>query len=932
MESLLNTSGSIWRKWDLHIHTPESVLHSEYSGNWDLYLETLENLTDFSVIGITDYFSIEGYKKIKKFREDGRVQNIDLIIPNIELRLDKTTHRGKPINIHILFDPEIDPEDIESYFLGELEFKYQDAIYKCVRRDLIGLGEIFLNEEYSEEKALRSGMKQFKVSIEMIDKVLKKHRSKFHNKYLIVVPNSNVDGNSGLRDDSFLAVRRQIYHFSDMIFSSNPRDREFFLGETDMEKTIEQCGKIMPCIHGSDAHSFEKIGSPDDDRFTWIKSEPTFEGLKQIVHEPKSRVIIQTQNPDQKNDYDVISSISFQSDTNVFSKREIQLNPGLNTIIGGKSSGKSLLLYKIAQSISKQEIEVREKEELWRNPYTNTFIEETEFEVKWRNGSTTKNNSDEQIGKVTYIPQMYINSLSEDTANDVLQEKIISILLQNSENSTFMDEKKDELNHNKRKKTEAITNLFEYLENKNEILLDIDKIGDERSVQLEITKLEADIKEKIALSELNDDDEKYIEEKEELKSELQKDLESINFKSIYTQKAEKRLDIIYDQVNENIKQIDQIDEDLAVIFEQLRQEISESFIKAHLNMQKRLSRLDGYKVEVDEKVSLIQDLLDPLIKKAKNREEIQHLRSKLEIQKKSLTQILKKRDKLNSIDSQIESIINGLIGFEEESLRINRSILEHFNNSDYLNDIKINTKITFKDEFFEENFLSKFVRRGRMSNTFPRCDDNDVFSTDGFFIFDEENFIDKIKFLLLSILQNDESKLKKGYSKKQAIQALFENYIEVIFDLKKDNDSLSEMSPGKRGLVLIELFLNISDESHPILIDQPEDNLDNRTITTDLVKFIRDKSLNRQIIIVTHNANLVVLTDSENVIVANQDPQLIQNEHHRFEYINGALECDFNTRDNTKISSKGIRSHVCEILEGGVDAFSQREKKYGFSS
>ncbi|WP_157050027.1 hypothetical protein [Thalassobacillus sp. C254] len=79
------------------------------------------------------------------------------------------------------------------------------------------------------------------------------------------------------------------------------------------------------------------------------------------------------------------------------------------------------------------------------------------------------------------------------------------------------------------------------------------------------------------------------------------------------------------------------------------------------------------------------------------------------------------------------------------------------------------------------------------------------------------------------------------------------------------------MSPGKRGLVLLELFLDMSDEKHPILIDQPEDNLDNRTISTDLVKFIKKKSAQRQVIIVTHNANSVVLTDSENVIVANQD-------------------------------------------------------------
>ncbi|WP_449538874.1 TrlF family AAA-like ATPase [Ferdinandcohnia sp. Marseille-Q9671] len=932
MQRLLNTKGSTWRKWDLHIHSPESVLHNEYSGNWDYFIETLENFTDISVIGITDYFSIAGYKKLTQKRDEGRIQNIDLIIPNIELRLDKTTHRGKPINIHILFDPELDTEDIENNFLGELEFIYQDVPYKCVRRDLINLGEIFLNEEYSEEKALKSGMKQFKVSIEMIDKILKKHRTKFQNRYLVVVPNSNVDGNSGLRDDSFLAVRRQIYHFSHAIFSGNPRDREFFLGIDDHDKTIEQCGKLMPCIHGSDAHSFEKIGIPDSDRYTWIKAEPTFEGLKQIIHEPKSRVVVQPNNPDQKNDYDIISSIKFRADDYIFSNREIQLNPGLNTIIGGKSSGKSLLLYKIAQSISKNEIEVREKEELWRNPYTNTFIEDAEFEVMWRNGSTTSNDSDEQIGKVTYIPQMYINALSEDTANDVLQGKIKSILLQISENNTFMDEKRDDLNQNKRKRAEAIANLFDYLSNRKEVLLEIGNIGDESSIQIEINKLEVVLKEKLVLSEFNEKEEREIEEKEELKNVLRSDLELVKFNSNNTQKTSKKLSMIYDQVNENIKQIGPNDENILIILDKLRQDISEAFVKAQSKLEKRFDRLDGIKEEVQQKLTQLKEVLHPLIQKAKNREEIQQLKSNLDTQRSSLTQILNKKDELLNIDKKIELIISNIVGLEEESLRINESILEHFNNSNYLNEIKVNTKIIFNHESFEENFLSKFVRRGRMTNTFPQCDEYKVFSDDGMFIFTKNNYINSIRFLFKSILENDEGKIRKGFSKEQVIYALFEDYIEVMFDLIKDNDALSEMSPGKRGLVLLELFLNISDETHPILIDQPEDNLDNRTITTDLVNFIRQKSINRQIIIVTHNANLVVLTDSENVIVANQDPQLFENEQYRFEYINGAIECDFNKEDSNKLIDKGIKSHVCEILEGGVDAFSQREKKYGFNN
>src|SRR5690606_24347147 len=213
------------------------------------------------------------------------------------------------------------------------------------------------------------------------------------------------------------------------------------------------------------------------------------------------------------------------------------------------------------------------------------------------------------------------------------------------------------------------------------------------------------------------------------------------------------------------------------------------------------------------------------------RDEIQQIKNKLEVQNRTLALLRGKKDSLDSIKQNIVASTSELVTLEGESLNISRGILDYFNNSESINEIKVDTKINFQQSSFEENFLSKFVRRGRMSNVFPKCEEYDVFTDDGEFNFDEDSYINKFQFLLKSILTNDNTKLKKGFTVKQAIDALFENYIEVIFDLKKDNDTLSEMSPGKRGLVLLELFLNISDESHPILIDQPEDNLDNRTIT-----------------------------------------------------------------------------------------------------
>lgn len=68
----------------------------------------------------------------------------------------------------------------------------------------------------------------------------------------------------------------------------------------------------MPCIHGSDAHSIEKIFGPDQQRYCWIKADTTFEGLLQILYEPAERVLIQSNSPDTKDPHQVIDSITFE--------------------------------------------------------------------------------------------------------------------------------------------------------------------------------------------------------------------------------------------------------------------------------------------------------------------------------------------------------------------------------------------------------------------------------------------------------------------------------------------------------------------------------------------------------------------------------------------------------------------------------------------
>ena len=98
---------------------------------------------------------------------------------------------------------------------------------------------------------------------------------------------------------------------------------------------------------------------------------------------------------------------------------------------------------------------------------------------------------------------------------------------------------------------------------------------------------------------------------------------------------------------------------------------------------------------------------------------------------------------------------------------------------------------------------------------------------------------------------------------------------------------------------------------------------------------MKDKKIDRQIIIVTHNANLAVSTDAEQIIVANQEGQVHgkDNREFSFEYVTGTLEYSYKDESAKGILYQmGIREHVCDILEGGQDAFENREKKYGFKT
>ena len=84
-----NCAGSKWRRCDPHIHSPGTMLNDQFGGDWETFLQKLESATPaIHALGITDYCSIQGYRTVRAYQRDGRLQNIGLIFPNVEFRLD----------------------------------------------------------------------------------------------------------------------------------------------------------------------------------------------------------------------------------------------------------------------------------------------------------------------------------------------------------------------------------------------------------------------------------------------------------------------------------------------------------------------------------------------------------------------------------------------------------------------------------------------------------------------------------------------------------------------------------------------------------------------------------------------------------------------------------------------------------------------------
>lgn len=915
--SLVNTYGSTWRRWDLHIHTPGTKKEDRYKGKsleekWDNFYADIatyvgdgsDPLKAVSVIGITDYLSIDNYLKVIK---DNRLPScIKLVLPNVELRI--TPIAETPINIHCIFSPDI-IDGLEARFFSKLSCSFSGVNYSAARSELLRLGRNCSKEPIDEYGALRKAINQFVIPFEALENLFKNDRE-LRDNTIIVISNGDEDGVSALKDDSQMEkTRESLYHFTDMIFSSKPSDIKFFLGEKESdskESIINRFGALKPCIHGCDAHSNDKIFSPDLERFCWIKAEPTFEGLKQLLYEPKDRVRISSTYPDSKPDYQVIDRIEINNPD--FNPKPIYLNENLTCIIGGKSTGKSLLLNNIANAIS--ENEVAKKTEQGKD-----ILKIDGLKVIWKDGTSSDTNKNK---KILYIPQTYLNKLSDTPQETSEIDKIIERVIMKEEECTRAKAELDE--SVKRKKIyvqEKIYQLLECLENIKDKTDKANSIGNKESITQYIETLQHNIDEANDGNSLSEDEiteyEKAVAAEKTLASRIEAYSNEIatlkQLNSVVVLNRIEGLSYHRDLVNGVIHEI--------------KEEADRLWLEKKKEAIATIESESGLLKDEIRKSQAIIKTIKPIIDK---NAQIRDLANKRIEEQRKLSQIMAIEGEISSLNVSLAKTKKELV----ESLKSFKSLYSAF--ADTVNStiqdkrvagtVDVEACVVFRQDAFSERMLDLLNNR-----TITRFTKFDIYQF-------KEVYLEGVNFIsLLEAVLDNSLQLKKEYDVQRFLEEIFADWYNVVYTARFDGDSINEMSPGKKALVLLRLLIGLDESDYPILIDQPEDDLDNRSIFDELIPLLKEKKTKRQIIAVTHNANIVVGGDAELIIVANQEGSDSPNEGGiRFEYRGGALEDDSKIpRPLQKIgtlSSKAIQEHICEILEGGKQAFELRKRKY----
>ena len=574
-------------------------------------------------------------------------------------------------------------------------------------------------------------------------------------------------------------------------------------------------------------------------------------------------------------------------------------------IIGGRSTGKSVLLGAIAKKLN------CDKEVKFNNEEYTKFVDEVvrSITVTWKDGVVNDNRN------IEYFPQSYMYRLAQNRNNE-LDKLIEEIIRQDKGKNTLISDYEAFTSENNTDITNKLNKLFQLqddLSKKNNLLKEK---GDEKGIRGEIDKLENESKE--LKSKINISEEELAEynklkvladslakENERLVTQIGR-IDSLKTKFIVNKDLEFDL-VSLDETNK---------EEIRKSFEVLRIKFEREWEKTIEEISHKNSLLIE---ENDRKIVTINQNINYIkgIEAFKNNKQYREIEEKLKVQKDKLADITLIRKENEEVVLQINSFKSSI---KEAHRNYFRKIEEIKNSLNIAKDkLEIKAFARLNVQGYRDLLIFGINQQGYQGQSIVN---ENIDSVEDYFI--------SAHSLFEKLLTNSVT-LKGGNTHISFAQKILStNFFEISYDIIYE-DTFNKMSEGKKAFVVLMLLLDFSNKDCPILIDQPEDDLDNRAIYKDLVKYLKRKKKERQIILVTHNPNIVVGADSELVIVANQNGIDTPNVNNsKFQYISGSLENtkEFDKNKEVTLYSQGVKEHVCEILEGGNEAFKQREVKY----
>ena len=1017
-------AGSVWRKWDLHVHTPESFYH-QYPGNpgeaWEAFLTDLEALPEeFKVIGINDYVLVDGYEKVLKAkREQGRLTNIDLILPVVELRLDKfggTVQAGKTapswsrINLHVIFD-QVEAQFIREQFISAISRHYRllpgsagEGNWQQVitRQSIEALGQAILATVPEDKRgefgsALMEGFNNLNVSAEGVLKALE-------NDALIgkcVVAVGKTEWENLKWNDHTIAEKKTLINSASLVFTAAATPEQYEKGRAKLRESGVN-DHLLDC---SDAHWLSS--SEDKDRvgncFTWIKADCTFAGLLQAMEEFDSRVFVGDNPPKQAivegNKTKFIRSVSVvkkQGSTlaETWFDLQLPLNSDLVAVIGNKGSGKSALsdivaLVGCARNFAKFSFLTPNRFRSGKGRLASQFT----ATLAWQDGSTSSMDLDKDpatssVERVKYLPQNYIEDLCNELGErgsetfDAELRKIIYSHVPNEDRLGLpsMDEllafKVAEIDKSRQALKQAVSKInVEILDAERRIAHDFKKSLEEQLAAKKAELAALDASKPSAVEDPNASPE-ALEESKAAASQieaLERTLQGIEAEAVARRDAKAistRRQAVARKIQQALanfgKQYETFTAELKTLIGELGAALPiDSLLRVEIDAgaadaivketQRQIAEIDAW-LQSETAEGFLQRKTDAMAAIANAKSQLgerqrQFVRYKedlaawerrkaevngamdkpgtivwLAAEIASLSELPAKLAKLKAKRAQLTGEIHGQIhAMVDEYRRLYGPVQTFVASAQQMEmQIPLEFHVRIEEAGFEEQFLNRLNRQVRGSFSGVEESVQRLRGMVSDINFDSSagavEFATHIDAMLRVDLRDGQAEretrltdqLRKGVEPLEMLDYLFGlDYLKPRYSLTYAGQEIGQLSPGERGLLLLVFYLLVDKDDIPIVIDQPEENLDNQTIYKVLVKCIKRAKERRQVIMVTHNPNLAVVCDAEQIIYASCDKAL-----SRFEYEAGAIE------------RSEVKDRVVQILEGTEPAFKNRQSKY----